>query len=564
MSGAQTKSGETISCCEEMLVALSADLDDELDGAEARTLARHLNDCEACRAKQKRFLQLRGQLSLLSSEADVDRGALEQLVRPQRATPDRPGAFWRAINRSRVLFSLPPFQLRLASTAFAACLFSAAALFAWLAPAKPGPTNALEATLPALSNRKDERPRTLPNPRVVRRGLAVSGVVVSSRSGLWVVTATGKRVRLTTDPSDRGLTASPDGRSIAYLRGERSQTLIVESLANRTRRVLSLPYPRLWAPRFRDDHTVRLIADGRPRSSYRSARELDVSLADSDASDAHVTKRGPHFHRVPTAWSKDRCVSAKMVPVRNALGQLTLSVSIRSCRGGWKNGRFVSSATEKIATWPQEIGNLRQLSVSPDGRYVALTIDRGAVSQTALRPTSALLYLIAVEDRPHRSAKHGYLLSAAAARASNALAMDAYHDFLTWVRLADRVVGTPRFAADSSKLCFIRDDGNQSRSAWCWRRQKRTLTRVMVATNQLREVAPAAKGPQVALLEAAKVGTRLTFAHLESGDKRRIFLPDGSLQQPPVWLAAPSVPRTSSPGRLGSTEAWSPVRPHEP
>jgi len=112
--------------CAELALLLQADIDGELDAAEAVVVARHLADCEACRLRQQKLLTLRDAMRtapLREAPSAEFRAALRQRLRAHadtvgilRPPPQHPWRPWQAIigfvaggalAASALLFTLP-------------------------------------------------------------------------------------------------------------------------------------------------------------------------------------------------------------------------------------------------------------------------------------------------------------------------------------------------------------------------------------------------------------------------------------------------------------------------
>ncbi|MCA9666793.1 MAG: PD40 domain-containing protein, partial [Myxococcales bacterium] len=385
---------------------------------------------------------------------------------------------------------------------------------------------------------------------------ARDGALLEMRLGADGSTVTRRLTEPPAGAHDENPRVSPDGTRVLFERAlaDGRRQLYLYDRDDGSARALAPALPYQWAARFLCNDRVRFVADrhGPAERTFRSAAEHDVALdADvaavavaanaSTSANASVSQRGAaHLWRVPTSWSRDRCVSARIVSRRNASGQMGLSLEVRSCRGARDRRGLYRRPYREIALWPSLLGiNVRSLDVSPDGRFVAVVLDRSAAARPATPGARGLLYVVRVRDDGRHAAREPVPMEPLRGASPGPLRMTPLSRFLGWQRVATDVVARPRWSGASGTLCYLRREA-RGRAPWCWSAHAYRSARVggaREARRDVRHAVPTADGTHVALLADMHGDSHLTLVERPAG--RRVALTHAIALSPtsaPAWL----------------------------
>ncbi|MCK5798475.1 MAG: zf-HC2 domain-containing protein [Deltaproteobacteria bacterium] len=469
-----------MTCPLDIYELLSAERDGELRDTERRSLAEHLRDCESCR-QARRDLESQDALfqAVLPSRSAVDIAALRAgLAHPRRS----------------------PLGPRIAAGGLAAGAIFALSLVLGLQSSEA--TDAARALLPRAWFKPLTQTKTGIASQPAPSGREAPVLVISQGQGdhsrliLWS-SSSGKIIPLTMPPPghhDRRAILRPDGKKLAYVRettSGRGVLRIIDLDTMTDQALLPTKAPKetkafYWALRFVGNKRLRFISDARPPSSrsYRSAREREITLGDR-----RLRNLAPHLWRVPSTASADGCVVVRTIAAPNASGHRIVTFVARSCH---------DTPHRLTATWPLALGNnVHSVVLSPDGRFLAVTMDRDPVAQRPSPDRPRLLYLVKLWSQTDLGP------FSVPQEDPGMMRMPSLTPSLRWVRLATQVVGRPEFSRDSKTLCFMRREGS-TRQAWCWSGREETAKKVGPQNATLRFATPSPEGHWVAL------GTRAT------------------------------------------------------
>jgi hypothetical protein len=534
--------------CDAMHELVSAALDDALTAREHETLEAHLAECASCRRHQQQLQGLQAELA-----AAIPRR--EQVQKPQVLA----GATARVSRRRRI------GRVQLVAAALAASLLLVSAIVLLRARQTNDDGARSGTSLPAGGSatppdapKSDEGRRDL---RAQRQRWAPTLVVSArgpgpgdKRAQLWrLLVGTGIAEPLTAPPpgaSDRAPTLSPDGARLLFVRqrGAQRQLRWRQRGGRASGLVYGGPGQLQSTPRFICNRRLTALVFEQQGKRLLS-RELELLLPKATADKTAgrvVARRAAQPQRQLRSWSRDRCVRTELVQREMRAGKLSrrvLSFAVSSCRGGRTATNSFAKPRREVARWPATIGNnVRDARVSPDGRHVAVLLDRGPVGRPA-RPRSALLYLITLHDgaaaRADAAPKDPPIF--VEGQDPGALSMKAQSRFLLWRRLAQGVLGRPRWSADSSQLCFLRRQEAGQRGAWCFAPSRASSKRVATGA-RLRFAIPGPEGKRLALQSdrAGEAGGVLEVVDLAKGSKLRVEVAGLVAASAPAWLPAKS------------------------